>query len=144
MSKPHKPKPLTLAHLLRKAAKIPAEHGGPFRNERMFLAEKANDPETLRLRRAIADELAELAAKGVRFERPEGSKNEAASKIQHYVTALVKANPTTATRAQLYRLADRNIIDKPGDPMSFDTFKRYVTTAWEQLGIKSRPGRRRK
>lgn len=143
MSKPRKPKPLTLAHLMRKAGKIPPESGGPFRNERMFLSERANDPETLRLRRAIADELAALAAKGAKFERDEGSKNDTASKIQQHVTALAKANQTS-TAPELYQLADRSIIDRPGDPMSFDTFKRYVTEARKALGIKSRPGRRRK
>lgn len=134
-------KPLTLAHLLRESAKTPPEHGGPFRNERIFLAGSSNDPKTLSLRRAIADELAALAAKGVRFERPKGSKNAKSLVIADRVEELVSKNPT-ATHEELYQLAhDFKVI--PTD-MPRDTFKRYVTNVRRKLDIQSRAGRRPK
>jgi len=99
-----------------------------------------SDPKT---RALLADGLVALAEKALRFRRPRGSKNAATRAIQDHVKDLVKKN-SNATRWQLYELADRGIIDKPDDPMSFDTFKRYVTGIRRALGTKSPRGRPRK
>jgi hypothetical protein len=99
-----------------------------------------SDPRT---RALLADGLAALAEKALRFKRPKGSKNAATPAIQQHVKNLVKKNPNATVR-QLYLRARRDIIDKPSGAMSFDTFKRYVTEAHRALGTTSRRGRARK
>ena len=84
-------RPLTLADLLLQSGKIPAERGGPFRNERMLLGEKANDPETLRTRRAVADELSRLAATAVTFKA--GRVKGAVGDKTRQIRALVADHP---------------------------------------------------
>lgn len=119
-------RPLTMADLMAHEARIPREHGGPFRNVRMNITSAAAEPE---LSRILTDELAAFAAQGLRPGRPTGALD---AKTKH-IRALVYKYPKLSAKA-LRGKADEQILAGMKD----STFANKISEARAALRVEDK------